>query len=288
MIYIHQSINEFVASNIPVTHSLYNPSTQYSIGDEVRLGSYIYKSVTDNNVGNNPKETSGLYWYDGSVPSNEYALVDLDQDTKTVFDGVGQIVFSRGIKDYIAIGNFSASKITVEYIDDIVGTNILHTDEYLFSNNGNVYDLWSYIYGGFTKSTSRTVYTPMQRIGNYVRVTIDNGESDAECGYLVSGNGIDMGSTLDSVSFPDTRIGSNIVSVANFDTILPKNTLMRKMSEAKNVVHNEESVLFVIDESESSQHENMIVIGKITKCDGVGENNELNKLSWEITQATNY
>jgi len=284
MIYIKQGITELTLSNVPSTHTVYDSSYTYSIGEEVRVGSYIYKSVTDGNIGNNPIETSGIYWYDGKVPSNEYALIDLNQDTQTVWDENGIVEFNRGISDYIAIGNFSARVVTISYLDS--SDNVLALDEYNFSANGNVYELWSYIYGGFTESTSKTIYAPIRRTGIKVRVEFDNNGAQSKCGYLVVGKGYSMGTTLNTVSFPDTKIGSNYISVANFDTITPKNELIRKMDEAKSLIG--ESLLFVIDESESSSHENMIIIGSITKCDGVAENNNKNKIAWEITQANNY
>lgn len=284
MIYIQQSITELTVSNVPQVFPIYDEATAYAIGDEVRVGSHIYKSVTDDNIGNDPVLTSGIYWYDGEVPSNEYALIDLDQDTQTVWDTTGLVEFPRGIIDYIAIGNFSAKTITISYLDDLGA--VLDFDEYAFSTNGNVYDLWSYIYGGFTDTVSKTVYAPIKRIGVTIRIEFNNGTNQSKCGYLVGGKAIDMGVTLDRVSFPDTRIGSKSVSVANFDTIMPNNELMRSMVVAKSLIG--ESMLFVIDESESSVHENMIIIGSITKCNGVGEASTKNKISWEITQSTNY
>jgi len=284
MIYVPQDIDELTYSNVPIVHQEYDSSTIYNIGDEVRVGSYIYKSVTDGNVNNEPVETSGIYWYNGNVPSNEYALVDLDQETQTVWNSNGIVEFIRGTKDYIAVGNFSADKITISYIDS--NGDVIDYNEYDFTSNGNVYDLWSYIYGGFTDSVSKTIYAPILRVGTKVRVEFDNGNESAKCGYLISGKGYYMGDTLDSVSFPDTKIGNNYISVANFDTIINKKELMRRTIKAKSL--KQESVLFAIDESESSSHENMVIIGKITKCDAVGKNNAKNKVSWEITQNTNY
>jgi len=159
---------------------------------------------------------------------------------------------------------------------------VLDTDIFNFSNNGNVWDEWFYGYGGFTDSTTDTVYTPIRRLGTYIRITFSAGGENTYCGFLVSGTQTGMGCTLDKVSFPDKRIGSQKISVADFSTSVPKNELMRKIGDAKARI--DEVLLFVIDESDNSMHNNMIILGKIIKVDGVGENLETNSIKWQIEQ----
>jgi len=180
------------------------------------------------------------------------------------------------------MGNFKASKVTVDYLDS--DDNILDSDVYTFTNNGSVWDEWTYGYGDFTDSVSKVVYTHIKRIGVNIRVTFEGTDSSPNtyCGFLVAGLEVFMGDTLDKVSFPDKRIGKRTVSVATFNTILPKQELMRRMYDAKSNIN--EVMLFVIDERESSSHDNMVILGKITKCDGVGEKSPVNVISWQVEQ----
>lgn len=159
---------------------------------------------------------------------------------------------------------------------------VLDTQIYTFSNNGEVWDEWTYGYGGFTDSVSETIYTPLLRKGVAIRVTFSSGGGSTYCGYLVAGVAFNMGKTIDKVSFPDKRIGTQKVSVANFTSSVLKTQLMRKISDAKTRIND--NMLFVIDESESTSHNNMIILGKIIKVDGTGENLENNFISWQIEQ----
>ena len=159
---------------------------------------------------------------------------------------------------------------------------VLATDTFTFSANGNVWDVWTYGYGGFTDSTVETVYTPLQRKGTYIRVTFSKGGAATYCGFLIAGLQEDMGQTLNDVSFPDKRVGSRTVAVADFRTTVPKNELMRKLATAKSQLTK--AMLFVIDESETTSHNNMIILGNIVKVDGSGSSNPQNFITWKIEQ----
>ena len=375
MNYFPQQITEFTYSNAVDTVEEFNPLTSYSITDYARVGSWNYKSTIDLNVGNEPLESLGVQWFDGKEPSNSYAMIDLLEDTTTDWVADGVVEFTRGGLDSIGIGNFKASQVKIEYLDDINGvvsgltiatsvdlnstvlaglayvdsirvdkTNtaklftaskdtyvdlqsdgtlvytevangageptltspnerlarvvtdvdnitsvtdlrtvidpVLDTDIYTFSVNGNVWDLWSYIYGGFTDTVVETIYTQLKRVGTTIRVTFSFGGNATYCGYFIVGIATDMGATLDKVKFPYKKIGKYVTNVADFKTIVDKVELMRKTNEAKLLA--DEVVLFVIDPSETTSHNNMIILGKITKCEGIGENLEANTISWQI------
>lgn len=376
MIYVPQKITEFTYSNIPTLVELYDPAYNYALGELSRVGNYQYKSALANNLGNNPLDTLGIYWIEWN-PSNIYAMLDLFADTKTEWTADGIVEFSITNIDTIGIGNFKASTITIEYLDnsngvisgltiatsadlnstitsglayvnnvridftdtaklftaskdtyvdlDDTGTliytevangdpapvltspnqriakvvtdatsitsvidlrtiinNVLETTTYAYSNNGNVYDEWSYGYGGFTDNTTSMVYLPIKRKGSYLRITFAQSGLNTYCGYLVGGNSTSMGCTLDQVSFPDKLLGSSTIPTANFKTAVLKTKFIRYLNEAKLIRNN--IMLFIIDESENSSHNNMVLLGKITQVSGIGENSEYNFLSWEVQQ----
>ena len=280
MIYCNQGIGSFIDSNIVYLAEAYNQDVTYSIGDLVRVGKYQYKSTLDGNLGNNPLSTLGIYWIKWQS-ANDFAALDLFSESKTEWTGDGWVEFDRLSKDVIGIGNFKATQVLIKYYDD--SHILLDTEEYNFSNNGNVYDEWSYGYAGFTDSTSRVIFKYLKRIGATIRIEfIDRGEANTYCGFLVSGRAVDMGDTLDNVSFPDKRIGSRTVNVANFSTTMDKSLILRRTSSAKSLVN--EPMLFIIDPIESSKFDNLVIIGKINKVDAVFENMNKNNISWEIEQ----
>ena len=280
MNYCQQEIDSFTDSNIVYLADAYNEATTYGFGDLVRVGNYQYKSYLDGNLGNNPVGELGIYWIEWQA-ANDFAALDLFSESKTEWTGDGWVEFNRGTNDVVGIGNFKATQVLIKYYDE--SHILLDTEEYNFSNNGDVYDEWSYGYAGFTDSTSRVIFKYLKRIGTTMRIEfIDKDETNTYCGFLVSGRAVDMGDTLDNVSFPDKRIGSRTVNVANFSTTMDKSLILRKTSSAKSLV--DEPMMFIIDPLESSSFDNLVIIGKINKVDAVFENMNKNNISWEIEQ----
>lgn len=283
MIYIQQEITEFIYSNIVSTVPDYNDATPYLLGDIVRVGSYHYKSlygtVTLPNTGNDPLLNIDTAWFEYE-PSNIYACLDSLEETKTTWSADGIAEFARGQKNTIGIGNFTANSVTIEYRDAL--DNILDSDTYTFSSNDFVTDEWEYGYAAFASSEDAVIYKPLKLLGTKIRVIFQNSGDATDCGFLIAGKAIYMGGTLDQVSFPDKRIGTRTVGVANFNTLVNDNYLTVKIKEAKKLIN--ESMLFVVDESENSRHGNMVFLGKINKVDGTAQVGTKNQISWEIEQ----
>jgi len=211
--------------------------------------------------------------------------VDIDDDGAPVYTevtlGAGAPVITSPNERIAKVVTDADNITSVEDLRTIIDP-VLDTQTFTFSSNGDVWDEWTYGYGGFTDSVSETVYTPLLRKGTYVRVTFSADGDSTYCGFMVAGLASFMGDTLDKVSFPDKRIGSKKLSVADFRTSVVKATLMRKTAEAKALI--DESVLFVIDESTDSSHSNMIILGQIKKVDGTGEASSKNYMTWQIEQ----
>jgi len=280
MNYCQQEIDSFTDSNIVYIADEYNETISYSVGDLVRVGKYQYKSTLDSNVGNNPLSALGIYWIEWQA-ANDFAALDLFSESKTEWDSNGWVEFNRGTNDVVGIGNFKATQVLIKYYDE--SHTLLDTETYDFSNNGDVYDEWDYGYAGFTHSTSRVIFRYIKRIGTTIRIEfIDSNNTNTYCGFLVSGRAVDMGDTLDKVSFPDKRVGSRTINVANFNTIMNKTLISRKTSIAKALV--DKPMMFIIDPLESSSFDNLVILGKINKVDAVFENSNKNTISWEIEQ----
>lgn len=279
MLIVSQNVLEFTSSNATNIIAEYDVATTYIGGDEVRVDTRIYKSIADANLGNYPPDTVDTFWMDWEA-SNEYAMLDLFEDTVTNFSGSGVVEFSANDKEVIAIGNFNATTITLEYLDAL--DVVLDTEIYLFPFLGNRIDPYSYIYADFESSQYEVVYKGLKRIGTKIRVTFDNGLLDTYCGYLVAGKATDMGCTIDSVNFVNKAIGYENKRVATFKTTAPSTSLMKNLEIGEQLL--EVPRLFIIDPSTDSNHQNMTIIAKITKCDGIGSNMSENQISWELTQ----
>jgi hypothetical protein len=287
MIGITQEIDNFTYSNITETVSLWSPTTEYSFGQLARVGSYHYKSTFGDtslyNVGNEPLSTLNVNWYKYE-PSNLYACLDTLEETTTVWSGTSAILeFERGTKNKIALGNFNATLIKIEALDSLGAVMSDYTQEYTFSNNLDVLDEWTYGYGGFNETFKNVAYYPIRLVGEKVRITMTRGgAAGLFLGYLIAGKAESFGTTHGEVALPDNRIGSRSVNTATFSTFVESYELTRTVQRGKQLI--DVDMLFVVDPTDNSKFQNIVILGKITKCDAVASNFDLNEISWTIQQ----
>lgn len=280
MIRVEQQITELVYSNIPGIVDEYVPATVYTVGDYARVGNYVYASASDPNEGNYPPDTLGTSWTLWG-PSNAHALIDLYENTVTEWTGTGIVTFARGSKDSLGVGNYVADTVTVDYLDAL--DVVLDSDVFTTSPNQYVWDYWGFMYAPFTFDQRGVFYTPLKRIGVNIRVTFAKGGNATSCGYMVAGIAVECGGTLDGVKFPDRRIGSRTQTVATFTTTLEQQLLNQTSTFAKAKVNIPQ--MFIIDPSVDSVFQNMIIIGKISKCDSTARSGFINNyIDWEIEQ----
>lgn len=280
MLSVSQNILSFLDSTATNIISEYDEATTYIGGDEVRVDSRIYKSISDANVGNYPPDNIDTFWMDWEA-SNEHAMLDLFEDTATQFPATGVVTFERtDHNEVIAIGNYDAETVTIEYLDDL--DVVLDTETYISSFIGGRVDAYSYIYADFEASQIEVVYRPLQRLGIKIRVTFIREGLSTYCGFMVSGKVVDLGDTLDVVNLNNKIVGYERKRVATFTTIMDKDLLMTTLELGEAIF--DEPLLFIIDPNENSSHSNIVMIAKVSKCEGSGENNTKNKISWELTQ----
>ena len=225
--------------------------------------------------------------------ANTAKLFTASKDTYVDIDSTGTLVYTEvangAAEPTLTSPNERLAKVVTD-VDNITSVTdlrtiinpVLDTDTYSFPTYMCKTNFWKYITCGFNTTNRRVVYQNLKRLGTYIRVTFSNSGNDTNCGYCIAGTAIDCGATLDKVSFPDRRIGSKIINVANFNTILDQNLLMDTADEAKAVANI--PMLFVVDPSIDSVFNNIVIIATIIKCDSVAEVATINQLSWELQQ----
>lgn len=282
MIRVEQEIidDDIISNNAPTVVDLFDEATDYDVGDFARVGNYVYISVATPNIGHDPLTNIGVFWTYWGV-SNPHAMFDLYSDTVTDFTADGIVQFARGVKNTLGIGNFVATNIKIEYLDAL--DVVLLTENYPVPRR-EVWNIYEYIYNTFNFNGANydTIYTPIKKLGVSVRVTFENSGDSTSCGYLIAGQLEDMGVTLDNISFPDRMIGSDTVSVANFDTSVTQSLLFPTSDKAKR--SRNIPMMFVIDENENSKFQNIIIVGKIIRVEPKANNYDMNTISWEIEQ----
>jgi hypothetical protein len=125
-------INDFLLSNnVQNTVPEYDSSATYIDGDIVRYNGYVYRSISDNNTGNNPEET--LYWVNWDIhnnkkfpikyPQNSDAMFDYYSSSKTVNDGNIVLEFQNNFFNYIGGHKIYCNQVKVTITD--INSNII-------------------------------------------------------------------------------------------------------------------------------------------------------------------
>ena len=306
MQYIKQELTEFTSTNLTDSYPDWSPTTTYIVEPDnaltsasvVRYGSYYYRSVTSANLKFNPSTYSDIKWVKHSV-SNKYAMLDMSSNSKSVFEGGDlTVAFLQNQSSVLGIGNCEADYITIEVLASD-GTTILWTYNTLSNVNANVYDYYDYIYEPYVLGQDFTTKVNIPIQGRYVRLTFHKLTltNRAACGYLIMGNPMDMGMSLMQPKFSYNSLTTKEIStfgnlditksfiqdIVDFETVIASTYLPRMRRELKKIY--DEIVLFIIDERDVSEYENLMTLGVIQDASVVLENNVESVISFSVVEA---
>lgn len=284
MIAIKNIISTFVSTNAVGHTTVFSEAETCATGDERRFENFVYKSTHENNTGNIPTETLNRDWVEWE-PANDYAMIDYFRETATLFpdDEDGVVVFDRLGADAMLITDTNSEQIVVEYLDDL--NNVIDpadTETYTRSVYMTKYDIWTYIFGKFIFDETQVLYTPIKMIGTRVRVTFKRDGFSNSVGTFFAGERIDFGATLDSVPLSNTKYGKKLARQASFTTTMDRDLLMYNLNQAD--VNSDEVMGFVIDPSENSRYNNLVIIGKLIDHSGTARNSSKNHIEFKVEQ----
>ena len=306
MYYIKQELTEFTSTNLTDTYSDWSPTITYIVEPDnaltrasiARFGAYYYRSVTSTNLNFNPETYSNIKWVKYSV-SNKYAMLDMSANSKSVVVGGDlTVTFLQNQSSILGIGNYEADYITIEILAPDGGT-ILWTYDTPSNINANVYDYYDYIYEPYALDQDFTTKVNLPLQGRYVRMTFHRLPltGNSACGYLIVGNPVYIGMSLMGVKFGYNSLTTKEISsfgnldikksfiqdIVDFETVISSTYLPRMRRELKKVY--DEIVLFVIDERDVSEYENLMTLGVIQDASVVLENNVESVISFSLVEA---
>jgi hypothetical protein len=298
---LQQKIQDFTYSNLTETVVLWDNTTTYVVGQTVRVGAYIYESVTASNLNNDPLLTENVRWLKVGV-SNKFAMLDLRANTKSVTMGDSTVVeFTQNYIDTLAIGNYEASTILVEVLN---GATLLWSYETPPTLDDYVYDWWDWTYEDYNYETNRALMVKLgvNDLSYKVRVTFKfNSTLEMDrtgCGFLVGGVALDMGKTAYGVNFSFNSFaqkefddkGNFTVKKSSIQDLVDFNTTMllteKSMPKAKREIKSfyDDVVVFIVDENEDSHHENMLTLGTVQDASVVLNNEVLFNIAWSVLE----
>lgn len=309
MNFVRQQITSFTSSNAVQEFADWDAATTYTLETDnnnltnssvVRFGNYYYRSLTTSNTGNNPEDTINIYWVKYQV-SNTYAMIDLSATTQTIVEANDLIVeFTRSTIDTIGVGNVEAQEIIIEHLDSLGAVLSEYTQTVSLSINEDVVDKWTYIYSDYTDKLQRSIKIEINPIGSKIRMTFKKRLSvdRASCGYLIGGESVFMGKTLYDVGYnfrsyavKETDafgtlniVKRNVQDLVDFQTILEDIKLTMTLKSKIKEIYND-IVLFVIDSSEQSDYENMLVFGVIENAGVIINTPGATYMNWSVMES---
>lgn len=306
MYYIKQELTEFTSTNLTDTYSDWSPTITYIVEPDnaltsasiARFGAYYYRSVTSTNLNFNPETYSNIKWVKHSV-SNKYAMLDMSSNSKSVVVGGDlTVTFLQNQSSILGIGNYEADYITIEILAPD-GVTILWTYDTPSNINANVYDYYDYIYEPYNLDQEFTTKVNLPIQGRFVRMTFHKLliTNRSACGYLIVGNPVDIGKSLMGVKFGYNSLTTKEISsfgnldikkgfiqdIVDFETVIASTYLPRMRRELKKIY--DEIVLFIIDERDVSEYENLMTLGVIQDANVVLENNVESVISFSVVEA---
>lgn len=282
MKYVYQQLTNIVDTNLTDTYPEWNPSTTYifesgtpTSSSIVRYGTFYYRSVVDGNIGNNPEDTENVKWTKYGI-SNKYAMLDMSSNTKSfVEDGNLWVKFSQTDIGTIGFGNFEAGKIVVELINN--SDEILWSYDTGYFYNETVVDYYTYMYDGYVYEIDRGMIIDLPIKTDYVKITFYSASPEVRTavGYIVGGDSVNMGKTLNNVKFSFNSFALKetddwgaltvtkraVQDLVDFETVIDTQYLPTFKRNVKHIYND--IIMFVVDDTEDSQFENILVLGVI-------------------------
>ena len=306
MIYVKNTITAFSATNLTDTYSDWSESTTYTLetnnasltnASMVRYGAYYWRSLTNNNLNNNPELTENIHWVKYGI-SNKFAMLDLSSQSSSSYNGDMYVEFPITVTNTaLGIGNYISQNVQIDIYDAL--NNIVWTYTTPDTINSEVIDWWTYIYADYNFQFGRTAYINLPSyLGVKARVTFYQPVGlNASCGFLSYGDGVDMGKTKTPINFKFTSYAKKtyddfgslsitkgaVQDLLDFITVIDKDYFMSNKRKIKDVYND--IIMFVLDESSTSQFENLVTLGVIQDASPILDEYDKSIISWTVVEA---
>ena len=275
---LQNKITDYLSANFTEDEIAWDSAALYNYADEVRDGHFIYKyagtdgtNTTDSPSVDYKKLPSERKWIK-IAPTNYYAM--LDGETQTQTNNTDAIIVEIAINNYDAISLLGvvAQSVTVE-LRDAVTSEIYYTKTIDMFDYEGIVDFYSYCFNDIQTKPSLYIDDIPLYTDAVLKITIDNTGGIASCGRLVCGRTYYIGKTGYGVNLSQesyskketdvfgntTLIHSNSLNIDSYEVYIQTQSvpnIRRKFKELDAV-----ALLFIMDESENSQLENLLNFG---------------------------
>lgn len=180
-----------IESSVPETdHAVYDPATNYAVGDQVIYDHVSYECVQTPNAGNAP-DVSPLYWAPVGT-TNRWLMFDGEVGTQTLADQSLEVTIAPGLVDSLALLNLLGANVRV-VVRDGDGGPVLYDHNYPLDGS-EVFDWYQYFYQPFIE-VHEVVLTDLPLYGSaHITITL-TGAGSVAVGILIAGTAFFIGDT---------------------------------------------------------------------------------------------
>ena len=268
------TVSDYLTANFTEDEIEWNPNGVYNYKDEARFGHFIYKYAGEDgtNTTDNPEieneDVLGEWVQDR--PTNYFSMLDGANNTSTFNNESIDITVSSVNNNTISLLKLQGASVYLEVESD---GNVVYSNMVSLADERDVYDEVSYWYEPFTFKTSLYLEDLPFVTNGILRIQILNAGAVAGCGNLIHGRNYTIGETLYNSNLSLESYSRKIADEFGKVNLVPVNSvnldtheiliatdkipqLRRKMKELDAV-----PILFIMDESETSNTENLLNFG---------------------------
>ena len=273
---VENEITTYLATNFTEAETEWLITDMFSYGDEIRSGHYIYKYAGIDNTNTTQSPAVDSLNFDAVwvrlKPTNYYAMLDGKTSTQTENAETIVVKVEGNNYDSLALLELDAKDVSISLYDTGTG-QVVYTEAFELINNSEVIDFYTYAFNPFELIPSIFTDSIYLYTNTELTITINNPGSIAKCGRLVFGRSYYVGETgyganltVESYSHRETDEFGNTflihrgsVNIDSYEVRIPteKIPVLRRKGKEVDAI----PILFIMDESETSNTENLLNFG---------------------------
>lgn len=306
MYYVKNLITSYTASNLTETYDEWDDATTYILetgtptsASIARDGAWYYRSATNGNLNFRPSEYEGSKWVKHSI-ANSHAMLDFKAQSLSYLSG-GDMTVTFDLPwmaDAIGMGYYECDMVLIELLDS--SDVVVWTYETDSTYSQNVYDWYTWTFATREQELGRSLAVCFPAfIATQCRITWQSSvyQTRTACGFLSCGIAEEMGDTLSDVKFDPTSYSIRTIDAfggititkravsktVDFQTTIDRKLFMRKQRSIS--LNLDDIMMFVIDDSENSQFENIVILGVMQSPTPILNEFDKSIISWSIFEA---
>jgi hypothetical protein len=246
-------ITEYLSINLTEDEQLWNINNKYNFEDVARWGHFLYKFAGEDgtNSSENPEleDAKTFGFWQNIAPTNYFAM--LDGETKTATVSASPLILEIENSNYNVLSFFGllGTLMTIEFFEGSETTPFLTKTLDLLDDSVVVDDL-TYWFEPFT-FVKKAFLGDLPLVDGKIKITLENADTQQEVqiGRIYSSN----------LQLNKTEFDDDLINYDKHRVRIPAEKIPYFMQKAKDLY--KQPILFIADESETSNLQNLLNFG---------------------------